>query len=69
MCVGLSRAKNGFLLIRRTGITDGKFINAGAKGWKTLIDDHRKGRAFVVRDSLPGSIAEIEKQLGLRGPQ
>lgn len=69
MCVGLSRAKNGLLILGNQDMIVGKYMSQGARGWEELVKDHRRRNAIKVID-LPAGCVEAEVvRHGLRGKQ
>ena len=55
MCVGLSRAKIGLLIIGNKNMCDGslrgKYPGQGRTAWQRLIDDHVANRAVCSREA------------------
>ena len=69
MCVALSRAMNGMLIIGSKDMTEEKHNNQGVRGWKTLVEDHRNRGALASRNPPNDIITGMVEKLGLEGPQ
>ena len=69
MCVALSRAMNGLVMIGNENMATGKHQNQGVKGWQTLIDHHKKQGALGKIDVPVNILTDMVKRLGLEGQQ
>ena len=69
MCVALSRAMNGLVMIGNEDMATGKHQNQGVKGWQTLIDHHKKQGALGKIDVPVNILTAMVKRLGLEGQQ
>ena len=68
MCVALSRAMNGMLIVGNADMTEGKPMNQGTKAWKALVEDHKNRRAFVSLNPPEDRMTAMVNRLGLKGP-
>lgn len=69
MCVGLSRAQNGLLILGNQDMIEGKHMTQGTRKWDNLVKYHRGRNAIKVVD-LPAERVEAEVvRHGLRGEQ
>ena len=69
MCVALSRAMNGLLIVGNADMSEGLRISHGVTGWKRLVDDHRTRGALAYRNPPDTVLRDMVKHLGLEGPQ
>ena len=69
MCVALSRAMNGLVMIGNKNMATGKHQNQGVKRWQKLIDDHNARGALGPVNVPADVVTRMATNLGLEGQQ
>ena len=69
MCVGISRAKNGMIIIGNMHMHDVPYVNLGARAWRSLIAHHRRVGGLAALSPTAANIRSELQRFGLRSNQ